>query len=55
MSGRIVFCCIVNKDSMFDLKPRFSRSIVTTLAWLEGKSVGICCATGPRATEQGLA
>jgi methylmalonyl-CoA decarboxylase subunit alpha len=32
--------CVVDKDSMFELKPRFGKSAVTTLARLGGKSVG---------------
>lgn len=36
-----VIKCLVDKDSMFELKPRFGRSAVTTLARLGGKSVGI--------------
>jgi acetyl-CoA carboxylase carboxyltransferase component len=33
--------CIVDKDTMFELKPRFGRSAVTALARLGGKSVGV--------------
>ncbi len=33
--------CVVDKDTMFELKPRFGKSAVTTLARLGGKSVGI--------------
>src|SRR5690606_13904718 len=33
--------CIVDKDSLFELKARFGRSVVTALARLDGKSVGI--------------
>ena len=33
--------CVVDKDSLFELKPRFGKSAVTTLARLGGKSVGI--------------
>jgi acetyl-CoA carboxylase carboxyltransferase component len=33
--------CIVDKETMFELKPRFGKSAVTTLARLGGKSVGI--------------
>ncbi len=33
--------CVVDKDSMFELKSRFGKSAVTTLARLGGKSVGI--------------
>ena len=36
-----VIKCIVDKDTMFELKPRFGKSAVTTLARLGGKSVGI--------------
>jgi acetyl-CoA carboxylase carboxyltransferase component len=32
---------VVDKDSMFDLKPRFGKSAVTALARLGGKSVGV--------------
>jgi acetyl-CoA carboxylase carboxyltransferase component len=33
--------CIADKDSMFELKPRFGKSAVTALARLGGKSVGV--------------
>ena len=33
--------CIVDKDSMFELKPRFGKPAITTLARLGGRSVGI--------------
>jgi len=33
--------CVVDKDTMFELKPRFGKSAVTTLARLGGKTVGI--------------
>ena len=36
-----VIRCIVDKDSMFELKPRFGKSAVTALARLGGKSVGM--------------
>lgn len=36
-----VIRCIIDKDSLFELKPRFGKSAVTTLARLGGKSVGI--------------
>ena len=36
-----VIRCVVDKDSMFELKPRFGKSAVTALARLGGKSVGI--------------
>lgn len=32
---------IIDKDSMFELKPRFGKSIVTTLSRIGGRSVGI--------------
>jgi len=38
---RKVIRCIVDKDTMFELKPRFGKSAVTTLARLGGKSVGV--------------
>ena len=38
---RRVVKCLVDKESMFELKPRFGKSAVTTLARLGGKSVGI--------------
>jgi acetyl-CoA carboxylase carboxyltransferase component len=36
-----VIRCMVDKDSMFELKPRFGKSAVTALARLGGKSVGV--------------
>jgi acetyl-CoA carboxylase carboxyltransferase component len=36
-----VIRCIVDKDTLFELKPRFGRSAVTALARLGGRSVGI--------------
>jgi acetyl-CoA carboxylase carboxyltransferase component len=36
-----VIRCIVDKDTLFELKPRFGRSAVTALARLGGKSVGV--------------
>jgi acetyl-CoA carboxylase carboxyltransferase component len=33
--------CIIDKDSMFELKPRFGKPALTTLARLGGRSVGI--------------
>ena len=33
--------CIVDRDSMFELKARYGRAIVTALARLDGNSVGI--------------
>ena len=38
---RKVIRCIVDKDTMVELKPRFGKSAVTTLARLGGKSVGV--------------
>ena len=36
-----VIRCVVDKDTLFEMKPRFGRSAVTALARLGGKSVGI--------------
>lgn len=36
-----VIRAVVDKDTMFDLKPRFGKSAVTALARLGGKSVGV--------------
>lgn len=33
--------CIVDKDSLFEIKPDFGRSVITTLSRVEGKTVGI--------------
>jgi len=33
--------CIVDKDTLFEMKPRFGKSAVTALARLGGKSVGL--------------
>lgn len=38
---RKILALIYDKDSVFELKPRFGRSIVTALARLDGRSVGI--------------
>lgn len=38
---RKILALIYDKDSVFELKPRFGKSIVTALARLDGKSVGI--------------
>jgi len=38
---RKIIRCIVDKDSMFELKPRFGKSMVTALTRLDGKTVGI--------------
>jgi methylmalonyl-CoA decarboxylase subunit alpha len=36
-----VIRCIVDRDSMFEMKSRYGRAIVTALARLDGRSVGI--------------
>jgi acetyl-CoA carboxylase carboxyltransferase component len=38
---RKVVTCIVDRDSMFELKSRFGKTIVTALARLDGKSIGV--------------
>ena len=38
---RRIIRAVVDKDTMFELKPRFGKSAVTALARLGGKSVGI--------------
>jgi acetyl-CoA carboxylase carboxyltransferase component len=38
---RGIIKCVVDAGSEFELKPRFGRSICTTLARIEGRSVGI--------------
>ena len=38
---RRIMRCIVDRDSLFELKARFGKSIVTALARLDGKTVGI--------------
>lgn len=38
---RKILALIYDKDSVFELKPRFGRSVVTALARLDGRSVGI--------------
>jgi acetyl-CoA carboxylase carboxyltransferase component len=38
---RRIVKCVVDKDTMFELKPRFGKSALTALARLGGKSVGI--------------
>lgn len=38
---RDIVRCIADSDSLFELKPRFGKSVVTTLARLDGRSVGI--------------
>lgn len=39
--SRKVIAAIVDRDSTFELKPRFGRSLVTALARLDGRSVGV--------------
>ncbi|MBI3936106.1 MAG: methylmalonyl-CoA carboxyltransferase, partial [Betaproteobacteria bacterium] len=38
---RKIVRCIVDRDTLFEMKPRFGRAAVTALARLGGKSVGI--------------
>lgn len=38
---RKVVRCIVDRDSMFEMKSRYGKALVTALARLDGKSVGI--------------
>jgi len=38
---RKIVRCIVDRDSMFELKARYGKAIVTALARLDGKSVGV--------------
>src|SRR5690606_22557524 len=38
---RRIIRCIADRDSVFELKARFGRAVVTTLARLDGRSVGI--------------
>lgn len=38
---RKIVKCVVDPDSMFEMKPRFGRSIVTSLARIDGRSVGV--------------
>lgn len=38
---RKIVKCIVDKDSMFELKPRFGKSALVALSRMNGKSVGI--------------
>jgi len=45
---------MVDKDTMFELKPRFGKSAVTTLARLGGKSVGIVANNGVLFSESAL-
>lgn len=39
--SRQVIRCVVDKDSFFELKARFAKSLVTGLARIDGRSVGI--------------
>jgi acetyl-CoA carboxylase carboxyltransferase component len=45
--GRKIVRTIVDKDSMFELKPAFGKGAITALARLDGKSVGVI-ASNPR-------
>ena len=36
-----ILTCIADKDSLFEIKPDFGKSVVTTLARMNGKSVGM--------------
>lgn len=38
---RKVIRCFVDRDTMFELKPRFGKTLVTALARIDGRSVGI--------------
>ena len=38
---RKILDCIVDRDSLFELKGRFGRALVTALARIDGKSVGL--------------
>jgi len=38
---RKIIRCIIDRDSMFEMKARYGKAIVTALARLDGKSVGI--------------
>ncbi|OWT64001.1 acyl-CoA carboxylase subunit beta [Candidimonas nitroreducens] len=38
---REAICRILDKDSLFELKPRFGKSLVTALGRIDGKTVGI--------------
>jgi acetyl-CoA carboxylase carboxyltransferase component len=39
--SRKILACLVDRDSLFELKPRFGRSIVTALTRIGGRSVGV--------------
>ena len=45
--GRKIVRTIVDKDSMFELKPMFGKGAITALARLDGKTVGVI-ASNPR-------
>mgnify|MGYP002875595728 CR=1 FL=1 len=36
-----ILSCIVDRDSLYEIKPGFGRSVITALARINGKSVGI--------------
>jgi acetyl-CoA carboxylase carboxyltransferase component len=36
-----ILSCIVDEGSLFEIKPRFGKSVVTTLSRIDGRSVGI--------------
>jgi acetyl-CoA carboxylase carboxyltransferase component len=39
--SRRVIKCVVDPESMFEMKPRFGRSMVTALTRIDGRSVGV--------------
>ncbi len=39
--ARKIVGCVVDPDSMFEIKPRFGRSMVTSLARIDGRAVGV--------------
>ncbi len=39
--SREVIMRVLDKDSMFEMKPRFGKSLITTLGRLEGRTVGV--------------
>ncbi|TAM27028.1 MAG: methylmalonyl-CoA carboxyltransferase, partial [Candidimonas sp.] len=38
---REVIRCVLDRDSLFELKPRFGKSLVTSLGRLDGRTVGV--------------
>jgi acetyl-CoA carboxylase carboxyltransferase component len=38
---RKVIACIVDRDSMFEMKARFGKTVVTALARLDGRTIGV--------------